>query len=400
MSSKLSKKPSIHRGKRVAIAIEIDHAVPWHHGPYQGVVNYAQKHGWHCVVDPYLVGVTGRSGVADYDGVVGRISAEIAEATEEHGIPLVNLWQNSPVKNIPSVLFDHREGARLAATHLIQAGYRRLGHLGLNLDDINRLETMGINDAIKASGRPVPLESIRVSHDFEASREGVIRTRGALTDWVRQFDQPVGVIVQACHPARYLAQICTELGLRVPHDVGIVVHIGDTVIVSHATPALSVVDMDYQALGYESAAMLDRLMQGEPNANRNKQIRAERLIVRESSDVLLCDDPIVTQALHYISEHCMENLRVEDVAAAINVSRRTLERRFDESLSQAVYAVITRLRIERIKQLLVETNAPLSTLAIDCDFSSASHFTRFFKSSTGMTPSAYRKQQRGATVGV
>ena len=85
---------------------------------------------------------------ADYDGVVGRISAEVAEAAAEHNIPVVNHWQNTPVDDLPSVLLDRREGARLAGEHLAVSGYQRFAHIGRTGDIINELEIEGLMEAI------------------------------------------------------------------------------------------------------------------------------------------------------------------------------------------------------------------------------------------------------------
>ena len=381
--------------KRIAIAIELDHAVPWHLDCYQGILQYAEQHGWHCVVDPYLVGMKGQSGIADYDGVVGRISAEVAEAAAEHNIPVVNHWQNTPVDDLPSVLLDRREGARLAGEHLAVSGYQRFAHIGRTGDIINELEIEGLMEAIAPHGYSEPL-SLDFPNGFESNREGVVRMRRVLTDWLTSMDPPVGVFVQASHTARYLAQICGEMGLRVPHDVGIVVHLGDNVIVSNASPKLSAVDTDYFGLGFESAQLLDRLMRGKQADPLQRFIAPKRIVVRESSDVFISADPIVSGAMRFIADHCRKTLRVEDVAEALDTSRRTLERRFEEVLGRSVYSEISRLRTDYIKRLLVDTDRPLSTVAEDCGFGSASHFTRFFRKEVGVTPSYYRKDQRSS----
>ena len=46
--------------------------------------------------------------------------------------------------------------------------------------------------------------------------------------------------------------------------------------------------------------------------------------------------------------------------------------------------------IERSKQLLVETRLPVSEIAYQLGFEYPQHFSRLFKSRTGMTPNAYR----------
>lgn len=377
--------------KRIAIAIELDHPVPWHLDCYQGILQYAAEHDWACVVDPYLVGMTGQSDVSDYDGVVGRITREVAQSAQAHGIPVVNHWQNAPVQDLPSVFFDYQQGARLAGEHLVSCGYRRFAHLGISSQVVNLLDYSGLTQAVEAHGFGTP-DTFEFAHDFETSREGVIHMRRVLTSWLQAQRSPVGVLAQNSVTARYLAQICGEMGLRVPEDVGIVVQLGDNVLTLAASPTLTVVDSDYFGIGYASAQMLGELMAGRPLEQPSRKITPTRLIVRESSDFYLSPDPLVTAAMRYMADHCRQTLRVEDLAEALHTSRRTLERRFEEVVGRSVYSEVARLRGEYVKRQLIESDRPLAEIAEDCGFSSASHFTRFFSNVVGMTPSAFRKE--------
>ncbi|MEM6257502.1 MAG: helix-turn-helix domain-containing protein, partial [Planctomycetota bacterium] len=173
----------------------------------------------------------------------------------------------------------------------------------------------------------------------------------------------------------------------------IVVQLGDQVLTMAASPTLTVIDSDYFGIGYESAQYLDKLMSGAAAEPLVRRVTPTRLVVRESSDFYLSPDPLVTQAMRYIADHCRQTLRVEDLAGALSTSRRTLERRFEEVVGRSVYSEIARLRAEYVKRQLLETDRPLAAIAQECGFSSASHFTRFFSNLVGMTPSAFRKQE-------
>ena len=162
---------------------------------------------------------------------------------------------------------------------------------------------------------------------------------------------------------------------------------------AHPRP-LSAIEYDFYRQGYEAAAMLDKLMAGERIDPIHKTIGPNRIIVRESTDVFLCDDPLVSGAMHYIASHVRESIGVEDIAEAMEVSRRKLERHFEETLGKTVYNEIKRLRVEYIQHLLEETGRPISDIAFDCGFSNTSHFARYFKSVADLTPSDYRKKYR------
>jgi len=108
--------------------------------------------------------------------------------------------------------------------------------------------------------------------------------------------------------------------------------------------------------------------------------------------VFLCDDGPVSNAMRYLTEHIREELIVHTMAQAVGVSRWTLHRRFEEALGKTPQQQINRLRMDCLKRLLTETNQPIAEIANTCGFSNPSHFTRFFKRLSGLTPSAFRRQ--------
>ena len=106
-------------------------------------------------------------------------------------------------------------------------------------------------------------------------------------------------------------------------------------------------------------------------------------------------DRIVAEALRIIWSRDDSSLNVADVAALLPVSRRSLERRFQQALGRTVLGEITRCRVERVKGLLSETDMPLKQLAKLVGFSSPETLAKAFQRQVGETPSGYRKEQRG-----
>jgi LacI family transcriptional regulator len=82
---------------------------------------------------------------------------------------------------------------------------------------------------------------------------------------------------------------------------------------------------------------------------------------------------------------------VEDVVRAIVVPRRRLERRFRDRLACGIHEYITKVRIDRIKELLVETSLPMPDICARTGFSSPTLMSRIFRRETDTTPSSYRK---------
>jgi LacI family transcriptional regulator len=78
------------------------------------------------------------------------------------------------------------------------------------------------------------------------------------------------------------------------------------------------------------------------------------------------------------------------------VSRRSLEQRFLKALGRTPAAEILRAQVEVAKQMLTETNESMPRVALAAGFSSAKQLGASFHHETGITPTAYRRQSRGA----
>lgn len=378
--------------KRIAVAIELDHEIPWHHQCYRGILDYAKARGWQCITDPFVLGASGVS-PAEYDGVVGRIGTQTAAVIERHGIPSVNHWFNSPVQGLATVLQDKVGGATLMAEHFLACGYKRYAMMVSN-NRVGQLDQEAMWRVLEPQGFARP-KLFWYRDEVEGSGERFQSFRNDLREWVRSLVPPVGVYVWQATQARYLAQICEELGLEVPRDVGILVSVDSPLISEMYTPTLSAVEHEFSRVGYQAAAMLDKLMQGEEVRPRHQLVKPQRLIVRESTDVFLCDDKLVTDAMRFIADHVRRSLVMEDVCSALNVSESSLRRRFEEARGRTVREEIVRLRVDYLKRLLTETKMSIGQIANECDFSSPGQFSRYFSSASGETPSVYRKRIKG-----
>ncbi len=81
---------------------------------------------------------------------------------------------------------------------------------------------------------------------------------------------------------------------------------------------------------------------------------------------------------------------MDDVAEIVGTSRRTLERRFVSALGDSILGQIQRMRIQRAKHLLAETDLKLSVIAQQCGIRSGARFAAVFKRMTGHRPSVFR----------
>jgi LacI family transcriptional regulator len=109
--------------------------------------------------------------------------------------------------------------------------------------------------------------------------------------------------------------------------------------------------------------------------------------------VLAIDDTDVAEALRFIREHALSGINVSDVLKQSTLSRRVLESRFRKLLGWSPHQEITRLRIERVKLLLTETDLPLREVAQRVGFEHTEYLTVAFKREVGFTPTQFRSSR-------
>jgi LacI family transcriptional regulator len=116
---------------------------------------------------------------------------------------------------------------------------------------------------------------------------------------------------------------------------------------------------------------------------------------RQSTDVLAMEDRNIARAVQFIREHACAGINVSDVLRAVPLSRRVLEQRFQRVLGHTPREEILHVRLNRVKQLLVETDLPLYLIAERTGFEHVEYLSVVFKRETGRTPSAFRAGAKG-----
>lgn len=92
----------------------------------------------------------------------------------------------------------------------------------------------------------------------------------------------------------------------------------------------------------------------------------------------------------YVREHLRENIGLNDLAAAVSLSRFHFARRFKQSTGKTPHAYVLQERLARAQALLRRTSTPLPDVAAQSGFSDQSHMNRVFGRLTGITPGQYR----------
>ena len=116
------------------------------------------------------------------------------------------------------------------------------------------------------------------------------------------------------------------------------------------------------------------------------------IVTRKSTSALSISDPDVVASVQFIRERVAKGVTTGQVADHVALSRSTLQRRFGETLGRSPREEIIRAQLDRVKQLLIDTELPLSRIASLSGFRYAESLCRLFKRKVGLTPGEFRKR--------
>lgn len=382
--------------KQVALAFPV--AVPWMALCMRGIIDYAQQHGgWNLLASPpTLIGaqeitlttacLKGWPG----DGVIAFINdRQEANDSRRLDIPLVSLGGVLRDPRLPRVMVDNYAIGRLAADHLLQCGFRRLGFYGFRGPWYTAERRRGFTDRAAEAGircatleQPVPSKA----------RSSWQQRLAPLDRWLETLKPPLGIFAVHDYRARILVEECLRLGLDVPHEVAVIGVDNDTTVCDYCQPTLSSVSRNAWRHGYEAAALLDQLMAGNSPRTLEIVVPPDGVVARGSTDTIAVDDPHVRTAVHFMRDHLEEPLGVEQLLSRVSISRRLLEKRFQQFLQCTPHAYLCRLRVEKAKRLLASSKSlKIHSIAKACGFASQDRMRLVFLRLLGVTPQEYRK---------
>ena len=360
---------------------------------FAGVATYYRgRHRWTIVSWPLVVFPTDsalKQLVAKHaiDGAIAMGTHFWESLAAKSRISVVNIEYNkSPVAALPRVGVDETAIGRLAADHFRERGMRHLAAVGME-ESLPAAERLAAFSAAAEAWCPEPVQRYDLPlhhHEFAA--------HDALQRWLQSLPRPVGVFCWNDEAAKYVHSACEMVEIKIPEEVALLGVDNDEVICNALNPALSSIDPNAQRVGYEAAALLDRLMDGAPAPTQPLIVPPIGIVTRASTDMLAIDDPDVVEAVRFIREHADHSLRVEDVLEHLTMARRSLERQFHAALGRSPRSEINRVLVERARDLLANTDLSIPNIAARCGYPRQNNFTVMFRKQTGQTPTAYRRQ--------
>ena len=372
---------------KVAFALEMEWGLKHHSEIYAGCQKFANEANWETSIIPNSPKVLE---TGSYDGIIARVGTSFQKMALCKKIPLVNVWQNSPANEVTSVFSDSKKAGVIAAEHLLGRGLRRFGFLGFNRDRADLQQLHGFTETLKNEGHQSTIFKFNRSV-IEGNAEGWEQFIFQLRKWVEGLQTPVGIHATSDINCRYLIEICKSLELKIPHDLAIVGSGNEPLIGNAPYPSLTSSDKNFEEVGYQAAKLLDEMMKSGKSSKEAKYCQPQGIVPRQSTDSYASDHPKVALALRYIAESANRRIKVNDVVNAVATNRRTLERNFSEFTGRTISQEISRMRIERAKRLMMESDLSLKELSAELGYRNSDHFYKSFLRAEGQNPSSFRK---------
>ena len=126
----------------------------------------------------------------------------------------------------------------------------------------------------------------------------------------------------------------------------------------------------------------------EKTTTSDHRMKADK-VLRLSPYDLRCIDC----AIQYIGKHYSDKISAEHLSMEVGLSKDKLQAGFQRRTGKTLHKYIQQVRLENARELLVNTNDPLKSVADASGFVNESHFCKVFKKMHLISPVQYRYQQ-------
>ena len=94
----------------------------------------------------------------------------------------------------------------------------------------------------------------------------------------------------------------------------------------------------------------------------------------------------------YMEKHHSEKISADNIAAALNMSYRSLARKFKSETGKTLSESLNETRLSAAENLLIQSSLPLYEIALRCGYENEYYFSNIFKKQKGISPSKFRKK--------
>lgn len=237
----------------------------------QGIEERASKAGYHlilantggcCRKEADYVSFFRQNRVEGVIFIGGSLAEEEILKLGLSRYPLVLVNRLVEEMELPTLLTDHEQGARLAVEHLLGQGHERIGLVVGLMEDLTNVQLLqGYRDGLAEAGEPFDEQLVvEVESSRTGGYEGLLRL-------LQSDDPPTAVFAAGEMLAVGVVEAIKLGGYLIPDDLAVVGY-GDTEMIKIIDPPLTTVRLPLAELGLEAVDQLIRLIRktgiGEP----------------------------------------------------------------------------------------------------------------------------------------
>jgi len=371
--------------QNLAVRLYADVVHAYSRGVLRGIAAYSKIHGgWDFTfdtrIDPDFTGTFARDHVR---GVIIQVqSVEQSQKLLASGVPAVNIRNTLyPPPPLPSVYADNALVGRMAAAYLLERGFIHFAFSNNSPARYGQERRQSFSQELEIAGYTCP------SLDYSDQADPEQRRRQLL-----MLPQPLAIFCCDDRCARLTIRELIDLGQQVPDQIAVLGVDNDEINCELSGVQLSSIRLNTEQIGYEAAALLAKLIAGQPAPANPILIPPIEVITRRSTDVLALADQEVAAAVRFIRDQGGREINVEDLLKRTALSRRSLEMRFRKALRRSPHQEIRRVQIERAKLLLTRTDRPMREIADACGFKETRQLSVAFHERIGLTPRQFRRR--------
>lgn len=352
-----------------------------------GIARYAKQAGWWLDLDMAL---NSRPPPErwDGDGIIGIVgnNQSLQRLIEVSGVPAVNLALDPPDLPCCRVVTDHQAIADMAAKHLLERHFRSFATFRFTYSGTEQRRLDRFIHLVAARDFPCPVFKGLVP---KADKQVVAGQVERLAAFLKTIPRPFGAFCTEDDHAKLVLEAALLAGLDVPDHIAVLGVNNVHLVCDFVEPPLSSIDSCQELLGYQGAAMLERLMDNRTTPPLTL-IAPAGVVTRRSTEIWATSDPVALKALKHIWRDFARPLQVADVARKVGLSKVALNNRFQRAFGTGVGAEIARRRIEEACVMLTKKQMNASEVYKRVGFGNLETFSRAFKRLTGRTATAYR----------
>jgi LacI family transcriptional regulator len=362
-------------------------------GVLRGVRRYAEgRPDWAFVqaeADPRAAAAVRKLAPA---GLIAYVCTRpLAAALRRFPGPVVNVCGALTNLPFPAVGIDNRAAGRAAAEHFLERGLKHFAFLGHGGFAFSTRRRAGFVGRLAGAGHRADEFRVPTGDDFRPDGRP-LGPPGRLAAWLLGLPKPCGLF--ACNDiwGGYATEVCRLAGVPIPDDVAVVGVDDDDLLCELARPRLSSVRVPSERIGFEAAALLDRLLRGRAAPPEAVLLPPGGVAARQSSDLLAIEDRVVKALLGRIRAARATPAGAGELVRDLPVCRRSAERRFRAAVGRGVAEELRRVRVEYAKELLAGTTLGVAEVAARAGFTTPQRFAVVFRRAAGTTPTGYRSR--------